>query len=282
MYRIKITFGEVLVSIAIALAMIAIGLFISNKIVISMKTSNEKYSSAVKYEEDEQELFKYAMETNVGMSIVHGKFEAIDTVSLDELATNYMYIVCKKEKYVEKTRTVTYEDSEGNTHTRIETYEEWDYCGSNTYKNEKVKFMGIPFDTAKFDFSSYCVSLKLDSKNIAPKYANNVIGNYYYDRVKDTWFGTSKTGDLLGNVRYSYKIIPLSFSGTVFVNLRDDSIYPVDESVIKVHNKSIASYLESVESSINSANIAFWFFWILFTMGLIVLFVYQRNKWLDM
>ena len=110
----EVTLGEILASVIIVLLFILVGIVISNLVVNSIESNNEKYENAMRFSSDEQALFEYSMRTNVGNSLVNGTFKAVDNVFLDELKYGYMYVEKVKERYTLKTRIKQYEDSFGN------------------------------------------------------------------------------------------------------------------------------------------------------------------------
>ena len=112
----EITKREILASISIIAVMLLIGVLISSKISEHQLDANEVYNKAVKI--DNTDLFQYGMDTNVGNAFVYGDLVAVDTVTYTEIGGEYMYIEKVKEKYTKHTRTVTYKDSNGKTHTK--------------------------------------------------------------------------------------------------------------------------------------------------------------------
>ena len=85
----EITKREVLTSVSIVAVMLLIGFLISGKIQNSIMDNNERYNKAVKIEDEE--LFRYGMDTNVGDAFVYGDLEVVDTVTFPEIGGEYMY-----------------------------------------------------------------------------------------------------------------------------------------------------------------------------------------------
>ena len=83
-----ITRREILVCIAITLVLIGIGFLISGVIENGINENNEKYFKALKIHNDE-EMFKYAIKTNVGYTLAQGKVKAVDGVSIDDILGKY-------------------------------------------------------------------------------------------------------------------------------------------------------------------------------------------------
>ena len=67
----EITKREVIASVTILAIMSVLGILIGDRIWDYQTDKNEKYYKAVKISENE-ELFKYGMETNVGNALVYG------------------------------------------------------------------------------------------------------------------------------------------------------------------------------------------------------------------
>lgn len=67
----EVTKREILVSIVIAALMIMFGFLISTKWSESQQESDIKYNKAIQIDND-TELFKYGMDTNVGNAFVYG------------------------------------------------------------------------------------------------------------------------------------------------------------------------------------------------------------------
>ena len=85
----EITKREALASVSIVAVMLLIGFLISGKIQNSIMDDNEQYNKAVKIENEE--LFQYGMDTNVGDAFVYGDLEAVDTVTYPEIGGEYIF-----------------------------------------------------------------------------------------------------------------------------------------------------------------------------------------------
>ena len=79
----EITKREVLVSIAIAAILLAVGFFISDKITDWENDQNAEYQKAIHI--DDTELFKYGIRTNVGNAFVYGDLKAVDPVTFQKI-----------------------------------------------------------------------------------------------------------------------------------------------------------------------------------------------------
>ena len=237
----EITKRELLASVSIIAIMLLIGVIISGKISEAQLDVNEKYNKAIKI--DTLDLFEYGMRTNVGYAFVYGDLKAVDTVSYPEINGEYMYIEKIEEHYNMHTRTVTTTDSKGKTHTRTETYWSWDYAGSEEQRCSEITFLGHTFTSNKVEFPS--------TKRI--------------DTIKES-----------SHVRHKYYGVDTEYIGTIFTDLRFDTI--TDNTPFYV-NMTIEQTVKHLETG--SYVIFFWIFWIILTGFCVYGFYYADNNWLE-
>lgn len=237
----EITKREILASISIIAVMLLIGVLVSGKISEHQIDTNEVYNKAVKI--DNTDLFQYGMDTNVGNAFVYGDLVAVDTVTYPEAGGEYMYIEKVKEKYTKHTRTVTYKDSNGKTHTKKETYWTWDRVGSEDKKCQEISFCGIVFSSNKIDLPS----------------ANHI------DTIKET-----------SHIRYKYYGIGTKYTGTIFTDLRNQTISENAKFYVDKNIEETVEYLEA-----GGGLIIFWIFWIVLIGSCVFGFYYLDNKWLE-
>jgi hypothetical protein len=232
----EITKREILASISIIAVMLLIGVLISGKISEHQLDANEVYNKAVKI--DNIDLFQYGMDTNVGNAFVYGDLVAVDTVTYPEIGGEYMYIEKVKEKYTRHTRRV----KSGKTyHTQV--YWTWDRVGSEDRKCQEISFCGIAFNSNKIDLPS----------------------TDYIDTIKES-----------SHIRYKYYGVGTKYTGTIFTDLRDQTI---SDNTQFYNNKNIEETVKQLESG--GGVIIFWIFWILLTGGCVFGFYYAENKWLE-
>lgn len=237
----EITKRELLASVSIIAIMLLIGVLISGKISEAQLDANEKYNKAIKI--DTLDLFEYGMRTNVGYVFVYGDLKAVDTVSYPEINGEYMYIEKIEEHYNMHTRTVTTTDSKGKTHTRTENYWSWDYAGSEEQRCSEITFLGHIFSSNKVEFPS----------------------TKYIDTVKES-----------SHVRYKYYGVDTEYIGTIFTDLRFNTI--TDNTPFYV-NMTIEQTVKHLETG--SYVIFFWIFWIILTGFCVYGFYYADNNWLE-
>lgn len=240
----EITKREILASISIIAILLLIGVLISGKISEHELDQNEKYNKAIKIET--QELFEYGMRTNVGNAFVYGDLKAVDTVTYPEISGEYMYVEKVKERYTKHSRQVAHTrtvNGKTQTYYTTETYWTWDRVGSEDQTCKEVSFLSYIFPSEKIDLP----------------------GTEYIDTIKES-----------SHVRYKYYGVGLEFTGTIFTELKDETIL---NNTPFYEGKSIQETVEYLESG--SVIIFFWIFWIFLTGLCVYGFYYIDNKWLE-
>jgi hypothetical protein len=241
----KITKREVIVSISIIAIMLMFGLWISGSIRQSCDDKNEKYYKAVKI--IDQDLFSYGMRTNVGNAFVYGDLKAVDPVTYPELGGEYMRVTKVKERYTQHTRTVTTTrvvNGKTQTSTRIETYYTWDEVDRWKISCDTVTFLGEEFAISKIDIP--------DTEHI--------------ETIRES-----------SSIRYVYYATDAQYTGTIFTDLRNDTI---TDNTPFYRNKDIPKTVEYLESSSTVGLVFFWIVWVALTGGLTYGFYYLDNRWL--
>lgn len=238
----EITKRELLASVSIIAIMLLIGVLISGKISEAQLDANEKYNKAIKI--DTLDLFEYGMRTNIGNAFVYGDLEAVDTVSYPDIDGSYMYIEKIKEEYTKHTRTVSDYDDDGNRigeHTEV--YWTWDIVNRESLKCKEVSFLGHVFTSDKID----------------------IPGDHYIDTIKES-----------SKIRYKYYGVDTSFVGTIFTDLRFDTITNNTPFYVNMTIEQTVKHLET-----GSYVIFFWIFWIILTGFCVYGFYYADNNWLE-
>ncbi len=239
----EITKREVLASVSIVAVMLLIGFLISGKIQNSIMDKNERYNKAVKIEDEE--LFRYGMDTNVGDAFVYGDLEAVDTVTYPEIGGEYMYVEKKEEHYNMHTRVYTTTDGKGHTTTHTQVYWSWDYAGGEDMQCKEVSFCGIVFDSNKIELPSAD----------------------YIDTIKES-----------SRVRYKYYGTGVKFKGTIFTELKDKTI---SDNTHFYQSRTINETVEHLELKEVFWQVLFWIFWIGLIGAVVYGFYYLDNEWLE-
>lgn len=236
--------SEVIASVVIIAVMLIIGFFIHEKIRQNLLEEYQQYDTAAKI--DNQELFEYGMETNLGHAFVYGKLKALDPVSYAEVSGKYSYIKKEKQEYRNHPETVkkTYKDANGKEHTKTETVDHWtwDTIKTESKTSTKISFLGVEFAYEKIPFPS---SHQID-----------IVSTGYHKR--NVYYGTET-----------------EFQGTIFTSLKENTI----NKTKFYKNKTISETIESLETGFET--VLFWFLWILVIAVVVFGFYYMENKWLD-
>lgn len=146
------------------------------------------------------------------------------------------------EKVKERYTMHTRRVKSGKTyHTQV--YWTWDRVDSEDIKCKKISFCGVKFASSKIDLPS----------------AN------YIDKIKKS-----------SHIRYKYYGVSTKYKGTIFTNLRDKTI---SDNTSFYNNLTIDETIEHLESDFPL--VLFWIFWIILICGVVFVFYYLDNKWLD-
>ena len=239
-----ITKREILLSIAIIAVLLALGLWISDGITESQMDRNMVYDQALRV--DSTDIFEYGMRTNVGNAFVYGDLKAVDTVSFPEINGEYMTVRKIKERYTKHTRTVTKTrtvNGKTQTYTEIETYWTWDEIDRETLRNERITFLGVEFERGKID----------------------IPGLRYLDTIKES-----------SKIRYQYYGTGTEFVGTIYTDLRDNTI---SDGSYFYENRTIDQTIKHLKVPVGT--IGFWIFWVFLMGGALYVFFYIDNHWLE-
>lgn len=245
---IEVTSREIIASVAIVAAFFIVGFLISGRIQDSIDDANARYNTAVKIDcLDNNELFVYGMRTNIGNAFVYGKLIAVDTVSYPEVDGEYMEIEKTIEKYTRHTRQVAHTrrvNGRTRTYYTTEVYYSWDYVGSESKKCEKVRFCDVEFSS--------------DRINLPP-----------LEHIDTQTFG---------NIRYIYKGSKTEYVGTLFSDLREDTI---SESSDFLADLAIDEAVEYYKNTGIIKQVLFWLIWMIICGVCVYGFYSLENRWLE-
>ena len=239
-----ITKREVIFSIVILAVMLTLGLMIHGSIDNAMMAKHQEYNMALRIDNN-ADMFTYDMSTNVGNAYVYGVMDTVDPVSFEEIEGEYSSITKVKEKYTMHTRTVTKTrtvNGKTQTYTTTETYWTWDRVGSWSDHSSKITFLGVEFDYGIFSMPS----------------------EYHLDTIKES-----------SHIRYKYYGAPTTAEGTLYADLRDNTI-----------NNTRMYYYTSIEEAhalmtSKAGLVIFWIVWVILSGGAVFCFVYIDNHWLE-
>ncbi len=268
----EITLREILFSIIIASFFLTLGIVINNIINNHFIEVEEKYTKALKIDSD-VEMFKYALDTEVGNIIVYGKFQAIDTVKDGLLINSYLAYEKVTEEYTRHSRQVCSTDSKGNEHCHTEYYYSWDIIDNKQEYSKEIEFNGIIFNTSKYKGYPW-TNLELTSETIKCD-KSKIKDNYLYE--EDGWLSS------VGDKRYYYRIVPVEFTGTTFGVAKDKGYFSENKNKekINIYNGDINSFVEKQKVNKIVINFIFWVTYLIFLAIGIYCFVYNENNWLE-
>ena len=265
---VEVTKREILVSVIIVCLLLCLGLTIDSKIVDIQISSKEKYSKALKINEND-EMFRYAIETSVGNIINYGQFSVDMGITDKWLKKDYMSIEKITEEYSRHYRT----ECSGSGKSRrchTVTYYTWDEIDSQTTNVTKIQYSGLEFNFSDFsNFPKY--KLKLDTDSVAEDKINKVKDNYIYDEIR--FFHS------VGDKRYSYMIVDKTFKGTVFGIAKNKKLK--DGASLKITTQGITEFVDNKNNNFNIARFIFWLFYITICVGIVAYYVYLENDYLE-
>lgn len=241
-FGFDITARELLFSTIIVILMLALGLFIGEKIASAGDDANQEYEQAAKIDGD-KELFEYGMRTDVGHAFISGTLKAVDPVKLPDIDGEWLFVRKTREKYTRHTRVVT-RGSGKNRHTEIEVYYTWDDVGHTDYHCQRISFLDNEF---KFDTI----------------------------KVSRLWHLTTKNES--STVRYIYEVCEAECDGTLYAKLGDNTI----SETTFIYGKSLNEAVDAMRHSPIIWLVVFWAIWTVITGAAVYGFYYLDNEWLE-
>ncbi len=205
--------------------------------------NNEKYFKSLKVDNDPK-LFSHAIDTEVGDVVSYGTVVANEPVSDPLIEGEYSSIEKVEQHYVQKTRTVTYTDSNGNVKTRTETYWEWVTKGRERFDTDTLTYLEREFSLDQF----------------------NVNHHNYLETVKTS-----------SRVRYSFYTMPKEYEALIYSLAKSKTI---ENNEIHL-GQSIEDFMDRKESEADTSVILFWVLWVILTSGVIIGFVTLDNKFIN-
>jgi hypothetical protein len=241
----EITKREILVGIAIFITIMSLGIIIRSSIENNINSKNEKYYKALKVKEDEN-MFKYAVQTNVGYILAQGNVTTIDPVKKD-IEGEYLYIEKIMQRYTMHTREVAHTTKVGNTtqtYYTTETYWTWDFVNKEEFHADKFTYLGVEFNYGDIKFSN----------------------SYYKDTIYDG-----------GYTRYEYYVIPSNFQGCLFSKIENNQFKEIDFKC----DTNIEQIIESKQKEPRISGIIFIFVWTILSVGIVFGYLYLDNNYLE-
>lgn len=254
--------------IPITCLLLCLGMFIDSVILESNILSNEEYNKSLKIDNN-NEMFKYAINTNIGKVINYGEFKVSDSVKDSWLKNDYMYIKKITEEYRRHHRIVC--SGSGKTRScHTQTYYTWDDVNSTINNVEKITFSSVEFPFT--DFKKYPIyRLELTKDNVIDSLVNKIDDNCIYE---DTGWSHH-----VGDKRYYYRVINKSFYGSVFGEVKDNKFQDKDKLVIS--NKTIGEFIKSEDTKYIIFRIIFWIVYLILCGFVIYGYLYIDNDYLE-
>ena len=255
-----VTKREVILSISMFLILTAIAIAITLSVVDNTKAQNEVYHKALKL--SDEVAIQHAKDTAAGLAFIEVELRPVDNevVSFPDLVNSYQYVQQIYERYVQKTRTVTYTDGNGKTKTRTETYWVWDVIDRTSKEVTAVKLNDMQLLSTDISVSSSRLSLNSSTCRVSCR------NDYVYEG---------------NNKRYSYRVIEFNKLYSAFVNFEGGDVKPYQGRTISLSSYSLSQLYDDYTSRGYLWLILVWFLWAALTAGSIVGFYYLENHWLN-
>jgi len=242
-FGIEIKKREIAGSLIIILLALAIGFPLHGYIKERILIEAQVYNRAFKAQTIEQ--FRYGAQTSIGNALMFGVLSTNDSVSTEHAEGQYMSLEVIEQHYTMHTRIVTTTDSKGNVTTSTEIYYSWDNVGREEKSVETFSF---------YDFVGSVANLRASSDYI--------------------------TTDTHGSDRWQVYGLPTSFSATLLVNLRDNSILPIGNRGIEAYRDKTVDQVVSAKNS-DAGVVIFDVIYALVIVILVAVFIAADNGWLD-
>lgn len=239
----KITKREILFSTIIICFMIGLGVWISNPILKSASESAIRTVSSVTVQDNEK--FGYIKRTNAGDFLAEGWMVTMNPVRISDIDGEYMKIEKVKERYTRHVRHYTTTDGKGHTRHHTQVYWSWDVVHRDHYVASQVFFLGERFKLKNIDYS------------IPLNYKETQSGGF--------------------NIRYKYYVHPKTVRG-VMKGVCDEKTYKNLEFVC---NTTIDKEIANADHDMELYPVLFWVLWSILTIGLVIVFYYFKNNWLE-
>lgn len=240
---IKVTKREILFSTLIVAIMVGLGIWLSNPILSSVREKELEIASSVQV--DSPEKFDYIRRTDAGNFLAEGVLEAVDPVSIPDIAGEYMFINKIKERYTMHTRTVTTTDSKGHTHTRVETYWTWDQVSTDRFAAKTYELLQKRFHADEVKFKP---------------------NMEYHSTVKASV-----------DIRYVYYTYPTRVDGVMYGHCNDKGYHNLRFKA----GSTIATALDEAENRTKFFTFLYWFIWFIVTGLIVFAFYAAENYWLE-
>lgn len=244
-------FALSLAVLAGAVLLIFLGVWIEGKITDGAEQEARLYQTALKVTNDEQ--LNYSIDTKQGRVFAPITVKSVDLVKFPEMNKSYSWVQKTEETYTKHEREVCSYDEEGNVEEcHTEYYYTWDTTDTWTESANEVEMAGRKYPFGLFSLRSRGVNASdiIDGQN----------GKYVRVEAK-TWLDLN-WGDDEGDIRYSYDILELPQSGTVFLNV-SERVQPAFGHKIGIYTQSAEELVKSAQNKAQTQSTVFTVFWVI-------------------
>ncbi len=234
------------------------------------------YQTAIQTKNDDE--LNYSIDTHQGRILTTVTVKGVDTVKFDEMNKSFPYVKKTEERYERKTREVcethyrtetrTVSDGEGGTET--ETYEEpYEVCHQETYyewdfvQNWEKQANQVSMADRKYPISLFSLRTEdIDAKEVV----EGATGKYVRKEAEEGLFDINFfDSDDVGDIRYSYDVMKLPQTGTVFLDV-SQTLKPVYGNKINLDGQSPTEVLKKAQESAHTQSTIFFIFWSLLVL----------------
>lgn len=258
-----------------AVFLIFVGVWLCEIITDGAEQNARKYQTATRIMNDQQ--LNHSIDTKHGNILAEVTIKSADLVKFPEMNKSFAKVEKTEERYTEherevcetyyrtETRTRTEYDAEGNSYEveytvevpyeecHTETYYEWDYVQEWSETAKEVNMADRKYSIDLFSLSMNSI----DAKDII----NGQEDKYVYDRTEGGLFGRAWfSEDTVGDKRYSYRVMELPQSGTVFLNV-SETLQPVSGGRIDLQSRSPEELVKSAQDAVNTQTTIFTVLW---------------------
>lgn len=263
-----------------AVFLMSIGIWLEGKIVDGAEQNARTYQTATQTKNDRE--FNYSIDTKQGNIFGNVVVRSVDLVKFPEMKKEFSRVEKTMERYTRHTREVcetkyrtvtkfrTVPDGEGGYTS--ETYEEeipYEECHEEVYYSwDQVDHWELEAKEVTMADRKYPIGMfSLPTRSIdAREIIEGATGKYVMVEadhwIDIDWLDSGKEGD----VRYSYDVLELPQSGTVFLNV-SEAVRPVHGSKISLSSTSAEQQVTDARNAADTQKTIFRVFWALLVLA---------------
>lgn len=262
--------------VAGAVVLISLGVWIEGKITNNAEQNARMYQTALQVADDKQ--LNYSIDTKQGNVLAVVTVNSADLVKFPEMNKSFSRVTKTEERYTEKEREVCETHYRTETETRTEydeegipyeveytvevpyeechdeTYYEWDFVQSWEESAKEVDMAGRKYPIDLFALGMDSIEAKDIIDGQTGRYVT-VEAQHMLDIDLD-FFSDADVGD----IRYSYDVLNLPKSGTVFLNL-SETLRPVSGNKVNLQPISPAELVKNAQNAAQLQSTIFTIFW---------------------